>query len=316
MDVAYARTKTQILIPIDVRYTEYQRKSIALLIIKRIIVRTKQGYDKNNVAFNSYSKYSKAYINSLAFKFAGKTDHIDLTLTSNMLNSLQVIDVSTPGFVKIGIVNRNVLKAFNHIVGDTVPKRDFLGISDRELLDILKQFPLNKEEINKNVDFVKEEDTVTDSNNVTSGSNSNVKEPLTVIKKQKNSNISTIRNIENKADKRGNSVIPNNLKAPTSTAQNVTSVSINSIISNVNKNALKVAKEKMTEARINNIKRRINDTNMLPLLGLALDEDKIKVDNLQLLLILKELGFDNIEVELNDKDKIELLRKLFKLKFN
>jgi len=316
MDVAYARTKTQILIPIDVRYTEYQRKSIALLIIKRIIVRTKQGYDKNNVAFNSYSKYSKAYINSLAFKFAGKTDHIDLTLTSNMLNSLQVIDVSTPGFVKIGIVNRNTLKAFNHIVGDTVPKRDFLGISDRELLDILKQFPLNKEEINKNVDFVKEEDTVTDSNNVTSGSNSNVKEPLTVIKKQKNSNISTIRNIENKADKRVNSVIPNNFSTLTSNIPITTSVSIDSIISNVNKNALKVAKEKMTEARINNIKRRINDTNMLPLLGLALDEDKIKVDNLQLLLILKELGFDNIEVELNDKDKIELLRKLFKLKFN
>jgi hypothetical protein len=305
MDLAYAKTKTSIIIAVDTRYSEQQRRGIALQVIKRIIERTKKGLDKHG---NEFAKYSKSYVNSLPFSLATKSQNVNLVLTNNMLNSLQIIDSSTPGFVKIGISNRDVLKAFNHIVGDTVPKRDFLGISDLELHIILAQYKLDTSKDN-NIIFATEDNEITNSNDVTTSNANNVNDPLSIVKSKRDTNVTTIRNIENNKQ-----ISTNTTSTQTSSEARLVSIAIKEILKSIDKVSIKVAKDKITEAKINRIKRQISSNNILTALVLSLADDKIEVSDLQLLLILKELGYENIDVSLNNDDRIMLLRKLFKLK--
>jgi hypothetical protein len=305
MDLAYAKTKTSIIIAVDTRYSEQQRRGIALQVIKRIIERTKKGIDKHG---NEFAKYSKSYVNSLPFSLASKSQNVNLILTNNMLNSLQIIDSSTSGFVKIGISNRDVLKAFNHIVGDTVPKRDFLGISDLELHIILAQYKLDIPKDN-NIIFATEDNEITNSNDVTTSNANNVNDPLSIVKSKRDTNVTTIRNIENNKQ-----ISTNTTSTQTSSEARLVSIAIKEILKSIDKISIKVAKDKITEAKINRIKRQISSNNILTALVLSLADDKIEVSDLQLLLILKELGYENIDVSLNNDDRIMLLRKLFKLK--
>lgn len=123
------------------------KEAIAQAIIDKIIARTESG---KGMKFSSsgagrevelHSPYSDAYVKSLEFKAAGKKrNDINMTLTGDMLASLDVL--STVGNkIKIGVVDDlQVLKAFNHITGDTVPERPWFGISKSELKEIAVQF--------------------------------------------------------------------------------------------------------------------------------------------------------------------------------
>lgn len=125
-------------------YSPVEREAIALEVIDKIIKRTKSGKDKNGRAFE---KYSKAYKESLAFKIAGKGSTPDLTLSGDMLDSIKILK-NAPKTV-IGFKNGSVEngKADGNIRGTygkekTVgPKREFLGISERELNSILSKYP-------------------------------------------------------------------------------------------------------------------------------------------------------------------------------
>jgi hypothetical protein len=82
----------------------------------------------------------------LVFQQARKSeDTVTLRLTNQMLSSIRLID-HEDGELLIGIDDiSQTAKAYNHIVGDTLPRRNFLGISDVELAEILNEFPLPRD---------------------------------------------------------------------------------------------------------------------------------------------------------------------------
>lgn len=121
-----------------------QKDEVADLIIERIVNRTDQGKDKNNRPFK---EYSDSYKESLDFKIAGKKGKpVNLQLSGDMLAALSVLD-KTSRSVTIGFENGSEenAKADGNIRGtygnpSPNPKkaRDFLGITIKELTDIIK----------------------------------------------------------------------------------------------------------------------------------------------------------------------------------
>jgi len=144
-----AQQKTRINIPKE--YGPLEREAIAERVIDRIIKRTQDGKDVNG---DKFAKYSKAYKQSLEFKIAGKTNKVNLTLTESMLNSIEKL-ADRSGSITVGIPaddTENNGKAEGNQKGtygkkrQIAPKRQFLGISDKELNSILKEFPLKDRE--------------------------------------------------------------------------------------------------------------------------------------------------------------------------
>lgn len=131
-------------------YSEAEREAIALEVIDKIIKRTKAGKDKDG---NPLAPYSKDYKESLNFKIAGKSGRVNLTLSGDMLDSLEIIENYGNGKVKIGYSSGNPEggKAEGNILGtygqDTKvgPARDFLGIAPDELDSVLKKYPPESE---------------------------------------------------------------------------------------------------------------------------------------------------------------------------
>jgi predicted ATP-dependent Lon-type protease len=96
------------------------------------------GIDKNDRQFVGYSK---EYMDSLAFKIGRKTSQVNLKLSGDMLQSIEVI-AAHDGAIIIGFTDSaEIPKAHNHITGDTLPKRDFLGLPKDELNAIINEFP-------------------------------------------------------------------------------------------------------------------------------------------------------------------------------
>lgn len=113
-------------------------QEIAQAIIDRIIARTESG---QSVDGGKLKKYSKDYIASPEFKAFNKSaEHVDMTLTGQMLGTLDVLD-TRGDTIRIGWEDAvENAKAYNHNVGDTVTKRAFFGITDDELQDIKSEF--------------------------------------------------------------------------------------------------------------------------------------------------------------------------------
>jgi hypothetical protein len=132
-------------------YTPVEREAIANEIIEFIIERTREKKkDKNNKSFPSYSK---KYKESLDFKIAGKSGSVDLTLSGEMLDSLELISHKNGkliiGYDKSdtelnGKVEGNILGSYGGKPSDK-KARDFLGIAENDLNKILKKFPIEEE---------------------------------------------------------------------------------------------------------------------------------------------------------------------------
>jgi hypothetical protein len=116
-------------------------------IVRKIRERTsEQGIDVNGRPFK---KYSEAYIESDIFQINKDTEKPNLKLTGDMMASIQSNAKITGRVVTIEISDSlNVLKAFNHITGDTVAKRDFFGLKDNQAADILKKIVLDAKKDN------------------------------------------------------------------------------------------------------------------------------------------------------------------------
>jgi hypothetical protein len=114
------------------------KEAIAQAFIDKIVERTQDGKDVDGKDFAK--KYSKAYKDSLAFDAFGKTNKVNMTLSGEMLGTIDVVE-SKGNKIKIGWSDaENNAKAFNHNSGDTVPKRQFFGVTDKELAEIKREF--------------------------------------------------------------------------------------------------------------------------------------------------------------------------------
>jgi hypothetical protein len=157
-----AQQKTTI--KINPKYNKEQREAIAQEIIDYMIDRTLKSKDKNN---RNFKPYSKEYKQSLDFKNAGKTSKVNLTLSGDMLVSMDLLN-SRKGSITIGYqkgseendkAEGNIKGTYGSTrktkidpkTGKRVPrqikKRDFLGISGNDLRSkILSKFPLTRKE--------------------------------------------------------------------------------------------------------------------------------------------------------------------------
>ena len=113
------------------------KKAIGQAIIDLMVSRTEDGLDVNGKKF---AKYSNEYKESLPFKAFGKTAKVNLTQAGDMLSLIDILDDSG-NKLKIGWADETEnAKAYNHNTGDTVPKRQFFGITDEDLRKITDEF--------------------------------------------------------------------------------------------------------------------------------------------------------------------------------
>ena len=140
----------QLTVTIPKGYDSPTRRAIAQDIIDFIVRRTRQGKGKDGQSFPG-STYSKEYRESLEFRIAGKGSTVDLTLTGEMLNSIEIITTTatsiTIGFRAGSEMNAKADGNIRGTYGQSTPKtsnsRPFLELSSSELNLILERYPLN-----------------------------------------------------------------------------------------------------------------------------------------------------------------------------
>ena len=130
-----------ITIRIPIAFDLEGRQLIAEDILEFIRNRTERGLDKNN---NSFARYSDSYVESIDFKIAGKSkNQVDLELSGDMMSALDIIDIRTAGFITIGYQRseENDKAAWQrNNLRPSFPKRDFLGITDKDLNKIISRY--------------------------------------------------------------------------------------------------------------------------------------------------------------------------------
>lgn len=152
--------KTTIKIP--KKYKPEEREAIAIDVLEKIVERTQKGIDKNG---DKFPNYSSSYKKSLNFKIGGKTSRVDLTLSGDMLADMQLLKHKS-GEIVIGYENGtesnskaegNILGTYGSKIPDRKKARDFLGVREKELSEILDKYPVDdKEERKIRVDLVRE----------------------------------------------------------------------------------------------------------------------------------------------------------------
>jgi hypothetical protein len=111
--------------------------------IQTIIDRTQSGVDKNGKKFK---EYSETYTESSLFKTYGKSESpVDLLLTGDMQAAIN-FKIGSKDRVSVLIEDDQADKAEGHIKGTRskngkrhLPKRDFFGLSDKEIVTALKK---------------------------------------------------------------------------------------------------------------------------------------------------------------------------------
>lgn len=90
--------------------------------------------DGKTIHGTKFKKYSKEYA---AFKGVSRSS-VDLFLDGDMLDAIKASGSEDDGIVKIKVDGKDVdtKKAFNHQTGDTLPKRQFFGVTTSEARDI------------------------------------------------------------------------------------------------------------------------------------------------------------------------------------
>lgn len=132
-----------ITIPAD--YKPADREIVGQRIIRFVQERTRKGLDVNH---DSFVKYSKSYKDSLDFKIAGKSSRVNLEQTGDMVGTIDILNHGR-GFITIGFekgseendkaawMQENTQPGF--------PKRKFLGITQKDLKEIIESTPPKKE---------------------------------------------------------------------------------------------------------------------------------------------------------------------------
>lgn len=123
------------------RFSFEDRRDIGNRIIDYIVNRTKAGRGVDNKRFlgpDGDGKYADSYVDSNEFKTAGKTKgRINLSLSGDMLDSLEIIDISIAGRIVIGFESQ---EENDKSVYMREKNYDFMGLSDQELNAIVSEF--------------------------------------------------------------------------------------------------------------------------------------------------------------------------------
>lgn len=132
------------ILGIDVSNNQEIKDAIGQAIIDRIIERTESGKSIHGKDFKKAepdSNYSHEYRDSHTFKAYGKNNNkINMTLTGNMLGTMDIIK-DEKNKITIGWDDPTEnAKAYNHNFGDTVPKREFFGITTGEINEIARKY--------------------------------------------------------------------------------------------------------------------------------------------------------------------------------
>lgn len=109
-------------------------------ILEKIRTRTANGAGFGGAPFFN-GKYSDAYAESIEFIAAGKDQHeVNMELSGDMMGLMDIV-ARTPNTIEIGWDDPTQnAKAFNHNTGDTVPKRNFFGLSKAEIREVVEEF--------------------------------------------------------------------------------------------------------------------------------------------------------------------------------
>jgi hypothetical protein len=126
------------LLGLDLSDASELKQYIGQLIIDKIKTRTEDGIGFNGKPLKS--PYSKTYSDSMEFKAFGKSkSKVNMTLSGDMLGLMDIVE-DKGDKITIGWDDpEQNAKAYNHNTGDTVPKRPFFGINNKELYEIIRE---------------------------------------------------------------------------------------------------------------------------------------------------------------------------------
>lgn len=141
--------KKEIFLPSD--YSAEDAETVAEEILKYIVDRTKDGKGVDNKPWGGKaSQYEDSYKNSLEFKIGRKSNKVNLTLSGEMLDSLEVLSAKK-GKIVIGYpkgsdmngrAEGNILGTYGSQTPNPDKERKFLEISNNELSKILKNLDI------------------------------------------------------------------------------------------------------------------------------------------------------------------------------
>lgn len=114
-------------------FSPRQQESIGLEVIDRIRERTQGGVGLDG----QLGAYSDSYRSSSDFEAAGKGPQVNLTLTGDMLDSIEVLDVSVEGLIVIGFQPGQHNDKAAWMVEKGYP---FLGLARSEIDEIVSGF--------------------------------------------------------------------------------------------------------------------------------------------------------------------------------
>jgi hypothetical protein len=125
---------------IDPNFDFSTRQDIGNEIIRYIQERSKNGRGIGNRSFSGPdgdNKYSDNYTRTSDFRNNKSGSIVDLTLTGDMLDAIQILDASIPGRIVVGYED-----GFENDKARWMKEKgyEFLGLTDRELSDITSNY--------------------------------------------------------------------------------------------------------------------------------------------------------------------------------
>lgn len=132
---------------LDADYSEADKLSLGQELIDKMVERVESGQglkfdDRANARVVKLTpQYSDKYAESVEFKAAGKSKNkVNMKLTGDMLADITVEPLDGAKLKITFNDETQIAKAYNHMEGDTVPKRTFFGVSKSDVKEALKGF--------------------------------------------------------------------------------------------------------------------------------------------------------------------------------
>ena len=116
----------------------FTRAQIGQAILDKILARTDGSRDVDGKQFK---KYSKEYMKSDSFQAFGKSGKVNLRLTGDMLELMDIKDESSSDITVGWNDGVEGSKAHGHITGGgNLPVRDFFGLTNKQVAELKREF--------------------------------------------------------------------------------------------------------------------------------------------------------------------------------